>query len=79
MYWIPYYRASHYKDGESYGIDMVYHQPNYVFDLSRPREMLVNAIEDAYEYDLGMLLEFEGNCIDGIDDGINDTRKVVAQ
>ena len=79
MYWIPYYRASHYKDGKSYGIVMVYHQPNYVFDLSRPREMLVNAIEDAYEYDLGMLLEFEGNCIDGIDDGINDTRKVVAQ
>ncbi len=79
MFWIPYYRATHYQDGKSYGIDVVYHQPNYVFDLTRPKEMLENAINDAYDYDLGMLIEFEGCCIDGIDDGINDTRKVIHQ
>lgn len=79
MYWIPYYRAPHYQDGRSYGIDMVYHQPNYVFDLSTPYERLTNSIDDAYEYDLGMLMEFEGCCISGIDDGINDNRTLIHQ
>ncbi|MDE5555107.1 MAG: DUF4855 domain-containing protein [Muribaculaceae bacterium] len=79
MFWIPYYRAPHYKDGKSYGIDMVYHQPNYVFTLDRPKEQLENSINDAYDYDMGMLIEFEGCCISGIDDGITDTRTVVPQ
>ena len=79
MFWIPYYRATHYADGKSYGIDMVYHQPNYVFTLDRPREQLENSINDAYDYDLGMLIEFEGCCISGVDDGFNDTRTLVPQ
>lgn len=79
MFWIPYYRAPHFADGKSYGIDMVYHQPNYVFSLDRPREMLENSINDAYENDMGMLIEFEGCCISGVDDGINDNRTVVPQ
>lgn len=77
--WIPYYRAPHIADGKSYGFDIVLHQPNYVFDLSTPKERLINAIADSWTYDIGMLLEFEGTCIDGIDDGITDTRKVVMQ
>ncbi len=79
MFWIPYYRAPHYSDGKSYGIDMVYHQPNYVFTLDKPKEQLENSINDAYEYDMGMLIEFEGCCISGIDDGVTDTRTVVPQ
>lgn len=77
--WIPHYNAPHIKDGKSFGFDVVFHQPNYVFDLSRPYEQLINAIDDAWNYDIGMLMEFEGTCISGIDDGINDTRKVVMQ
>lgn len=67
-YWIPYFKATNYEKWQDYGFDQVYLQPNYVFSLDRPDSQLDTAIDDAYEHDLGLEMEFEGNIIEGLDD-----------
>lgn len=67
-YWIPWLRAPNYKIWKELGFGMTYEQPGYFFSTDRPYERLEQACEDAWEYDFGIELEFEGKAISGYDD-----------
>lgn len=67
-YWIPWFHASNLDKWQDLGFDMTYQQPGYFFDVSRPIDRLEQACEDAWEYSMGIELEFEGNCVVGYDD-----------
>lgn len=67
-YWIPWLRGFGYQRWKEFGIDVTYEQPGYFFTTDRPYERLEQACEDAWEYDFGIELEFEGCGVTGIDD-----------
>lgn len=67
-YWIPWLRAPNYTKWKELGFDMIYEQPGYYFSTDRPYERLEQACEDAWNYDFGIELEFEGRAIGGYDD-----------
>lgn len=67
-YWIPWLHANNYNNWKEMGFDMIYEQPGYFFSIDRPIERLEQACEDAWEYDFGIELEFEGNWVTGFDD-----------
>lgn len=77
-YWIPYFTASNIDNSKKLGFDWTYIQPNYVFNMDTPDSQLDQAIENAWSYDIGLEMEFEGKCINGYD-GITDTRELVQQ
>jgi len=74
-YWVPWLRAGCYDRWKEMGFDMVYEQPGYFFSTDRPKERLTQACEDAWAYDFGIELEFEGNFVVGYD----ENRQVVPQ
>lgn len=69
-YWIPWFHAPHYDDWKSLGFDMIYHQPNYYFfPEHHTKENCLNvAVNDAFRYDCGLEMEFEGNWVRGLRD-----------
>lgn len=67
-YWIPWLHAGNYANWKELGFDMTYEQPGYFFSTDRPYERLEQACDDAWEYDFGIELEFEGCAITGYDD-----------
>lgn len=66
-YWIPYFNATNFNNWEKMGIDMAYIQPNYFFTTDKPLSRLDDAINTAYENEMGLELEFEGNYVSGYD------------
>ena len=67
-YWIPWLHGNGYQRWKEFGIDVTYEQPGYFFTTDRPYSRLEEACEDAWEYDFGIELEFEGYGVSGIDD-----------
>lgn len=67
-YWIPWLHGNGYQQWKDFGIDVTYEQPGYFFSTDRPYSRLEQACEDAWDYDFGIELEFEGNCVVGYDE-----------
>ncbi len=59
-YWIPYYGARNNELWKEYGVDVCYMQPGYYFKLETPIERLPEAINYAWENEMGLEMEFEG-------------------
>lgn len=68
-YWIPWFHAPSYDTWKSLGFDMIYHQPNYYFYTEFTKENCLNvAVNDAFKYECGLEMEFEGNWVRGLRD-----------
>ncbi len=60
VYWIPYWNSKNSERWRNYGVDVCYLQPGYYFRLDVPAERLTDAIEYAWDNDMGLEIEFEG-------------------
>lgn len=60
VYWIPYLNAYGTDNWKKWGMDIAYIQPGYFFKTDREYDRLVNAVENAWEKDMGLEMEFEG-------------------
>lgn len=60
VYWIPYLKARGWDHWKEWGMDVAYIQPGYYFTTDRPYSRLTDAVNDAWEYDMGLEMEFEG-------------------
>lgn len=59
-YWIPYFTAGNRFQWNELGMDVAYLQPNYYFNANTPKTQLYKAIDDAWEHEMGLEIEFEG-------------------
>lgn len=59
-FFIPFHHAPNYQRWKEFGFDVTYIQPNYFFKAETPIEVLQCAIEDAYNAECGLEMEFEG-------------------
>lgn len=59
-YWIPYSTAPGRDVWAECGVDVCYIQPNYYFKATTPIEKLQGVIDEAWEYEAGLEMEFEG-------------------
>lgn len=60
VFWIPYFNAKGWDQWKDVGITTAYLQPNYFFRNTTPHSQLEQAVENAYNNDLGLEMEFEG-------------------
>lgn len=54
--WIPYQKANGWNEWETLGFDLAFLQPNTYFN---PQKSLEDAAADAYEYGMGLEIEFD--------------------
>lgn len=59
FYWIPYFNAFNYAQWASYGFDMAWLQPNYMFDDNLDKSRLYNACDLAAARKMGMEVEWD--------------------
>ncbi len=59
-YWIPYFTAWGRFDWDTVGIDAAFLQPNYYFRETTSIDQLQQAIDDAWEHNMCLEMEFEG-------------------
>lgn len=71
--WIPYFRAEGHQRWKQLGFDIVYHQPNYMFNSSIPLSRLDEAIDIALKYNMAM--EFEADSFTMKDDATSHRRR----
>lgn len=60
VYWIPYLKAKGWDHWQEWGMDVTYIQPGYYFTTDRSYSRLTDAVNDAWDYYMGMEMEFEG-------------------
>lgn len=64
LYWIPYHMGPGYQFGKQLGIDQIWMQPNWYWDLKREgRHPFDKTMAAIGEYGLGMELELEYSCV----------------
>lgn len=63
LYWIPYHLAPGYKYWKRLGIDQVFMQPNWYWDLHYGNHPFDKTLEAVREYGMGMELEFEYSAV----------------
>lgn len=60
VYWIPYLNARGWDHWKEWGMDVAYIQPGYYFTTDRPYSRLEESVENAWNNDMAMEMEFEG-------------------
>lgn len=67
LYWIPYHMGPGHKYWKQLGIDQVWMQPNYYWDMKNPgRHPFDKTIAAVKEYGMGIELEFEYSCVSSV-------------
>jgi hypothetical protein len=64
FYWIPYMYAQGAEKWKEAGFDVAYQQPNYFFQLDRPKTLFDRAIANSEQYKMGLEMEFDDNILD---------------
>lgn len=64
FYWIPYMYAEGAEKWKEAGFDIAYQQPNYFFDLNRPKSLFDKAISNSNNYKMGLEMEFDDRVSD---------------
>lgn len=59
FYWIPYMYAEGAAKWREAGFDVAYQQPNYFFDLDKPKSLFTEAIFNSKNYNMGLEMEFD--------------------
>lgn len=64
FYWIPYMYAQGAETWKEAGFDIAYQQPNYFFQLDRPKTLFDRAIANSNTYKMGLEMEFDDRITD---------------
>lgn len=59
FYWIPYMYAEGAEKWKDAGFDIAYQQPNYFFQLDRPKTLFDRAFYNSNNYNMGLEMEFD--------------------
>lgn len=74
--WIPYFNARGIGSWREQGFDMVYLQPNYLFDPKISRLRLKDSTDYARGLSIGMELEFDHTSLSDFNDGPNSYQRL---
>ncbi len=64
FYWIPYFKASGYREWKDLGFDVAIMQPNYFFRDNVPLDRFKETVDLALQYNMGIEIEGEGRMLD---------------
>lgn len=59
FYWIPYMYAQGAEKWKEAGFDIAYQQPNYFFQLDRPKTLFDKAVSNSNNHNMGLEMEFD--------------------
>jgi hypothetical protein len=64
FYWIPYFKASGFREWKNLGFDVAIMQPNYFFNANIPVSRFKETVDLAQQYNMGIEIEGEGRMLE---------------
>lgn len=64
FYWIPYFKASGFREWKDLGFDVAIMQPNYFFGANIPVSRFKETVDLAKQYNMGIEIEGEGRMLE---------------
>ncbi|MGE5623867.1 MAG: DUF4855 domain-containing protein [Methanocella sp.] len=64
FYWIPYFKASGFREWKDLGFDVAIMQPNYFFNANIPVSRFKETVDLAKQYNMGIEIEGEGRMLE---------------